>query len=397
MYEFDFYLSKLLQLNAASATLYRDLGKVLPDEHRPKAEEGLACISTKVDVKALKDADIWEITKRWRNFSFLRDLYTDGGLFEEYENFRHCSSYWPNLSPGTGIPLMKPADAHGGIKTTHTKQDRFFDHGFKGIFHKSVVLHSMAIGCLQFARRAIDLPVDFADLDLDDDPDADSDAQRFEHVVIGLWKKFGIAFYGGFSGQYLELPLLAKIDCLETFDFLYAFLLPKILPFEGLASWIENDAGQYPYNDDVLAQQQFGIDEWHAFLDLSRWVLQPDDLVELIENKAWTGTYPADRSMYMQTRAVFERGERGSGFRIICDREQMVKDLRNSPGFVLEDAEDQCWWDHLRVHCGSIYLAESLSKYREDLEKLKAMEGRAFGQGPTAAYQASRGAVPIFQ
>ena len=392
MYYFDFHLSRLSKLNAASAQLYRDLGKVLPDQHRPKAEEGLVCMSTKVDMKALKDADFREIIERWRAFSFLRDLYTDSDLFEEYESFRECASKFPRLSLDFGIPLMEPAAASGGIKTSNTKHHRFLNAGFKASFHKSIVLHSMAVECLRFARRAIDLPVD----PKKPETDADSDARKFESVVMKLWNKQGIDYWGESNGQFVEFLVKTKIECLEVFDFLYAFLLPKILPFEILASWIGSDAGVYHYAEDILSPWLLGIGEWQDFLDLSRWVLQPRDLVELIEKRAWTGDYPADRSMYMQTRGMFEQGVGETDFRWLGGGDSIVEKMRDSIGFVLKGAGDRRWWDDLRFHCGSIFLAENLYKYREGLEKLREREGREFGDGPMAAAQASRAALPFF-
>ena len=365
---------------------------MLPDEHRPKAEEGLACIFTKLDRKDLKDADFREIIKRWRTFSFLRDLYTDRDLFEEYESFRECSSIWPNLSPETGIHLMEPADAGGGVKTSNTNHDRVVDSGFKGNFHKSVVLHSMAMECLQFARRAIDMPYDVERED-------GSNAKKFEEVIIGLWLKIGIISHSGSGGRSWGQTLLTKLQCLETFDFLYTFLLPKILPYERLASWTGNDATVFPYTD-LQIYQRSGSEQWQAFLDLSRWVLRPQDLVELIENRAWTGAYPADKSMYMQTRGMFERGESRDDCRMICNRRLMVKYLRKNPWFVLSGAEDHCWWDHLRVHCGSIFLAESYSEYREDFETFEKKQERKLRKGQKAAQtvgDALQAAFPFIQ
>ena len=378
MYELDFHLSKIIKLNATSAQLYHDLGKVLPDEYRPKAKECIACMTTKVDMKALDDADIQEIVIRWRRFSFLRELYMDENLFEEYEEFR-SASLSPNLSDSEEIIPMTPRRAHGGIKKTHIKQYHLFITDFKRRFHKCVVLHSLAIGFLHFASHAIDVP--------NRSTDFDSDARKLETVVVALWIKHELEFSGEYTGRMTELPLVAKIDCLEVFDFLYMFLLPKILPLEGIALWLENDTGEYPF----IA--------WENFLDLSRSVLQPLDLVELIENRAWTGSYPADKIMYMQTRGMFEGPEAESmhDYRIACVRQQMVTDLRNSPGFVLKKAKELCWWDRIRAGSGSSFLAESLSIYRDDLEKLKKAEGRDFGEGPMEAGHARLAALPMFR
>lgn len=370
------------KLNAASAQQYRELGKVLPDKYRPKAKEALACLSAKIDKKTLKDAEFQEVIERWRTFSFLRNLYTDGDLFEEYESFRECSSIWPNLSLRTGIPLIEPADTCGGIKTSNTRHERVFDPGFKGNFHKSVVLHSLAMECLQFARRAIDMPSGFDRYD-------DADARKFKEVVVRLWLKTEPISYSGPGGRCLGQSLITKLHCLEIFDFLYTFLLPKILPYERLPSWTGNDAIEYPYTG-LRIDQHSGSEQWEAFLDLSRWVLRPQDLVELIENRAWTGAYPADKSMYMQTRGMFELQGSNEDWRLICNRRLMVRDLRSTPRFVFKFAEDHCWWDHLRVHCGSIFSAESLSKYQEEFQKLYEEQEFILRKGRKAAQAVGR-------
>lgn len=311
-------------------------------------------MTTEVDMKALDDADIREIVIRWRRFVFLRNLYMDEKLFKEYEEFRSVS-FSPDLSDSEEINPMTPRRARGGIKTTHIKQYHLFIPDFKSRFHKCVVLHSIAIEFIHFASRAIDVP--------NRSTDFESDARKLESVVVALWIKHEIDFSGEYSGQMTELPLVAKIDCLEVFDVLYMFLLPKILPLEGIALWLEKDTGEYPF----IA--------WENFLDRSRSFLQPLDLVELIENRAWAGSYPADRTMYMQTRGMFEGRESMHDFRMVFVRQQMVTDLRNSPGFVLKKAKELCWWDRIRAGSGSSFLAESLSIYREDLEKLEKAEG----------------------
>ncbi len=377
MYELDFHLSNISELNATSAQLYHDLGKELPDEYKPEAIECIACMTTEVDMKALNDADIREIVIRWRRFSFLRKLYMDENLFEEYEEFRSNLS-----SPELPLITMKPRKARGGIKTTHMKQYHLFVPDFKSRFHKCVVLHSITVGLLHFASRAIDLS------DTIFPTDYNLDAHGLVCVVKALWRKHDIEFDGDYKDQIPALPLVAKIDCLEVFDFLYMFLLPKILPFKGLASWTEDNMGEAPYND---------VYKWYDFLDSSRWVLQPLDLVELIQNRAWTGSYPADKTMYMQTRGMFERRRSTHDYRVLCTRYFMVKDLRNSPGFVLKRAEDECWWDRIRAGSGSSFLAESLSIYREVLEKLKKAEGREFGEDQTEVSDARLAALPMFR
>ena len=61
------------------------MGEVLPNKRGQKARECIACM-TKMDKKAFKDADVREKIKRWRQFSSLRELYTDRDLFREFES-----------------------------------------------------------------------------------------------------------------------------------------------------------------------------------------------------------------------------------------------------------------------------------------------------------------------
>lgn len=263
---------------------------------------------------------------------------------------------------------MDPSQARGGIKTAHKEQDRLLDPNFKFLFHRSIVQHSMAAGCFQFARRARDQPTDPFKLN----PEINPETQELKSIVADLWQEIGIE--SDFESTALRLDY--RSQCLEVSDFLYLFLLPKILPFEGLTSWIGNDGNRHPYADIPV---DGNLDtEWLAFLELSRCILQPHDIVELIETNAWSDDYPADKSMYMQTRGMFDGGEQSTGsWGFNSYSTQMVEDLRESLGFLLRRVEDPFWWDNIRIRCGSTFLPESWSKYREDWENLRKWRGGA--------------------
>ena len=82
--------------------------------------------------------------------------------------------------------------------------------------------------------------------------------EKYESLVVNLWSKHGCELGSEFSGGLL---LDLKIDCLEIFDFLCVFLLPKTPPFEELEMRKGNDAEEYSYTDHV-ANQRFGIERW---------------------------------------------------------------------------------------------------------------------------------------
>ena len=85
--------------------------------------------------------------------------------------------------------------------------------------------------------------------------------------------------------RQLRLNHETKVDCLELFDFLYLFLLMKVLPHERLESWIGEDDDEDPYRwraGNQATRDRFAV-RWDCFLSNCRWVLQPHDLAELIE------------------------------------------------------------------------------------------------------------------
>ena len=73
----------------------------------------------------------------------------------------------------------------------------------------------------------------------------------------------------------------------------------------------------------------------------SRWVLQLHHLIEPIENTClkWYSSAGEIYVCYMQTQAMFEGAESTNDCRVMYDTKHTVRDLRNSIGFVLRDAE----------------------------------------------------------
>ncbi|KAL9132678.1 MAG: hypothetical protein Q9175_006142 [Cornicularia normoerica] len=98
-----------------------------------------------------------------------------------------------------------------------------------------------------------------------------------------------------------DLEMYMKADNLEVFDFLYMFLLQKILPFEIFAACTEADAMHWSEEGGFVVDEEddapIDVQKWHTFLSDCRRSYQPLDVVDLIKGKAWAAdaNHPADK------------------------------------------------------------------------------------------------------
>lgn len=247
--------------------------------------------------------------------------------------------------------MLTPSASVNRVQFT---QNNRFSSDFKARFHKILCLHSMAIVGVHFAKVGTAVP---------DPVQEDHDvAEMIDH----LWIKEDVLAGGKKTGFDLD----TQLDGLEIYDFLYMFLLRKILPYYNLASWIGNDAGHHPFS---IERDQLELNDWYLFLRECRQVLQPDDLVDLIENWAWRGpsSWPPNKSMYLRIRGIFEEGrqnELGFDWDAAFERSSMWMGLFSSfeNNLLLEMyAEEACGWDLIRLRLGSPFLENSFRAYQD--------------------------------
>ena len=236
------------------------------------------------------------------------------------------------------------------VNRVQFRQNDRFSGDFKARFHKILCLHSMAIVGVHFAKVFV----------------AGSEPVHQDHdvaeMIDHLWIKEEVLA----GGQKTGFDLDTQLDGLEVYDFLYIFLLRKILPYYNLASWTGNDAEHYPF---AIERDQLELRDWYSFLRQCRQIFQPDDLVELIENGAWRGpsSGPPNKSMYLRVRGMFEVGpqnEMGFEWETAFERSSMARPLFSSFEDVYMDSEDACGWDHIRLRLGSPFLENSFRGYR---------------------------------
>ena len=306
----------------------------------------------------MSSEDVDAIALRWRQMGFLRDLYLDDLLSKEFDLFR--TRFATKLPRADRMMIVQP-----GLMTSSTSSSRFkcsrqYTHGFKAQFYQSLCLHSMAIATLQLAKVA---------------PDFSGEATRepyetFIGNVYDLWSKQSVVL----RSMKILLGWDVKLHCLEVFDFLYMFLLRKIVPSEMLDAWIEEDADQYPYDRYGFRDDPSRIDEWHNLLENCRWVLTPHDIFYLIKHQAWRtdATFPQSKSMYMRERGMFDLGNYGDqDFHTFHNRAQMLEAICRERPADSAQPEKPSWWDPVRAVYGSPFLPAGPVKYRAEISKKK--------------------------
>lgn len=346
--------------------LYRNLGKQLPDGHKPTIKVLETCLLSEDNKEGSTDEEVQKIIVRWKQFSLLRGLYLDDSVSKEFDRFR--AAFASGLTSEKGAIIVPPGLDNASIQTGHVNRVQFmqssrFAGDFKARFHRILCLHSMAIVGLHFAKVSTVGPM--ATNLKQEDFDV---AEKIEH----LWIKEDVLA----GGKTTEFDLDTQLDGLEVFDFLYMFLLRKLLPHERLGSWIGNDAGDHPFEWRVAGgPNALELPEWYSFMRHCRKVLQPVDLVGLIENRAWAGYHngPPNKSMYMRVRGMFERddqNELGFDWNTDFERSAMVRALHATSEDQSMGPEDPSWWDHVRLRLGSPFLEHSVYRYQDEIDEM---------------------------
>lgn len=338
MYEYDLCLSNLLHAWEDAAKVLREYGGNAPDELRLS---GLVCLDCfdKIDTP-LTDVDVDEISKRWLRLSILRDLYLDEAVSMNFEKHKaQFLSNGPNHLGSDGIGPSIKESLELATQTTHNTEDA---PDFKARFHQGLCLHSIALVTRSHAMYSRD------QVQMDNDPPTVIGSKLVD-TTIHLWEKHHVVL----NGRAVQLSYRAQFDCLETYDFLYNFLLPELVPFHALESWTAESAGRYPYSE-----VGGGLESWASLLYHCRLTLQPSDIVDLVKHKTWRAgsNFPADKTNYMCERGLYDLGaEGGMDFHTGFTRHSMIQEAPYSLCFEDDFLEDlvPTLWDELRVNIGS--------------------------------------------
>lgn len=351
---FDLTLYKFRSVAQDLAASYQKVHAELPDAERPSESVIRDCMNTTWTKEYLTDEVIANIASRWYQVKYLRQLYLDDRVAQDFQDFH--VKFAQKQQSDNGTKLVK-----GGVKTSgQPHKGHHFGSDFKTRFHRSVSLLAMAVISHNVARLAVE------DDSQPADPDYPKDlSSEITFDVMDTWSKDRVVV----GGVKYDLDLDIKLDCLEVYDFLYHFLLKKAMPFDKVIDWTEEEEDNWPY------QAQDDVEAWQYLVYHSRWILEPLDLVDLIKNEAWTGAYPEDKRQYMQIRGMFDNGaDISMDWYSLFERASMTHALlpSNTPyKYTGPDTPD--WWDKVRLNLGSPFqpgfLTQFLAATREKRKK----------------------------
>ena len=312
----------------------------MPNELRLSGLVCLDCFEKDYTDTKLTDVDVDEISIRWQKLGILRDLYLDEAISRDFERYKvQFVSQGPAYLKPNGI---RPIIEESPELTIESNPNHKYGPEFKARFHQSLCLHSIALVTRSHAMYSRD------QVQMRNDPPNDI-GERLYRITGDLWDKLEIRL----NGRRVQLRDHAQFDCLEIFDFLYYFLLEKVVPFGALESWTAEAADRYPYDD-----QEGDLESWFSLLRYCRWTLQPSDIVDLVKHKTWRvgSNFPADNTRYMCERGLFDLGGEGAAdFYTGFTRHGIIYEAPHSlsAGGDLLDQNKSCLWDEIRIKLGS--------------------------------------------
>ena len=313
--------------------MYRQHGKQPKAEHRPLAEDFWRCTAVERHAEEFTDVVTDEICARWQTNRVLRELYLDPAVFAEYEAFRKKFIAAPTAEDTFHIvsPGFQPAIP---MTQRHSNQSQLrCGRSFSSAFHKTLCLHSLAM-----AMRTLVIATNSSKALDDGTVDAALDAWDKSTVFIGH--------------RRLELSIATRVRCLETWDFIYHFLLRKLFPPEILDQWVTACSTSFTSR----GSESYDLKDFRSyFMDRLRWGLHPHDVVKAITTQAWTidSTFVTDKHDFMMMRGTFET--------TVLDPDVWIEDFCRTPLVMQVEPtdrwhkweEERLYWDDCRLQLGS--------------------------------------------
>lgn len=232
------------------------------------------CINASWKDRSLTDQEIRIITTRWRKLGLLRDLYVSQRMSTEYEAFR--IRFASSLSNETRASLVQPGVTSSDASSPPSRSTSINHSNLKARFYRSLCLHSIAISSLR-------LGLSCQDQTRNESHPQNAVGNQIAEATALAWDNSVITLGGRqvIPGHY------DKVCCLEIVDFVYLFILRKVIPFDKLDSWTMQDVEYWPYDrDDGSGVLEDQVTSWYSFLDFSRRTLLPWDIVDLISNNS---------------------------------------------------------------------------------------------------------------
>lgn len=84
--------------------------------NKPRVTDFETCLRTEDGKEGSTDEEIQRIALRWKRFSFLRGLYVDDDVSQEFDRFR--TAFASGLTPEVGAIMVLPGFKRGIIETS---------------------------------------------------------------------------------------------------------------------------------------------------------------------------------------------------------------------------------------------------------------------------------------
>lgn len=343
MYKYDLHVVRLIAACSSLAEVYRRYGSDLTDEQRPSEAAFFDCVETPLSNGTLTNELLDRICLHWEDTRVLRKLYLDPYIAAECDAVRLKIANEDIAIPAPGVTILSKDWLQADFKIGP-------DHTFKERFHKALCLNTIATLGHILAKAS------FRDT---------RDGMDALHLLTWTHERITIA------GAEIELTLKERIECVEVDEFLYAFLLPKLLPLKKFQAWAEETSGIWSlgYIPNMAGEENFYC--WSLFLLNCRVFFQPLDLVNLFTSQSRgshaledMADYPPDKELYMLEKGIYDHGEGADGggqWEIVGWKRRLRLDNWDW-ACLFEDAdllheytatEKDQWWDRVRGKSGS--------------------------------------------
>lgn len=327
MYQYELPLSKFLTANEKISEIFTREGNGSDTIERHELQSistFFDCLNAQLDRNSLTDKLLADICHRSHQAHSLARLYLDKTLAAEYEKFRYDSlSISKQQEVATCIQLGVDASR---FDTPSVGLSNHYSRDFKARFAKAICLHALTVASHKHARASKVLTSD--------------EQEKVVDAVISVWYK-----------QFDDIPLQCKLDCLEVYDFLYIFILTKIVHPESLEIWCRDsmDIWDEP-NEPILIQ-------WLIVVGHFAHGLQPHDFLKLVLGGSWLpdAKYPSDRKKYMLERGIIENIIDGNmDWWTSFGKVAMVRAVDSNPRQWVNVADEwAAWWEKARYEAGS--------------------------------------------
>ena len=252
----------------------------------PTEASFLACLhDTSTDQSVLTDNSIEDICRRYSQAARLACLYemlsTELDLLHpRLITVDHLEDVTSCLDPGSVIPDLYPFTAERHYPSNPT---------FRSRFCKAVCLLVIVTSALSQARSSQFL--------------TEEAGSSVYCKMLAVWTQHFEDVCEGTS----PLSWRERLECMEVRDFLYTYLLSKIIPPQAIESWWADTKDYWIGGDSPNEPFQR---QWNYTLQHFRQCLTLYDILDLVlgQSQDPSNAYPSDKTTYLYTLGIIEIG-----------------------------------------------------------------------------------------